>query len=67
MEQWDDLEVEMENVISGEIQKWKWELEIWQQKWEMRSVGRYGSENEKWDQWGDMEQEQDAGSWEIWK
>ncbi len=33
--QWGDIEVEMG---SGEV---------WKRKWEMRSVGRYGSENEK--------------------
>jgi hypothetical protein len=28
--------------------------EVWKRKWEMISVGRYESENEKWDQWGDI-------------
>jgi hypothetical protein len=37
--------------------------EVWKRKWEMRSAGRYGSENEKWDQWGDMEVGTGCGKW----
>ncbi len=50
-------EVKMGNGITwGDMEEEMGSGEVWKRKWEMRSVGRYGSENEKWDQWRDMEE-----------